>query len=387
MTRDPLYILAALCLIVVASEVLVRRTGLRHVGTALLVILVTAVAANLGLLPAGSPPEAPVAVYDGIFTYLAPLAIFWLVLPINLREVWKAGPAILTLFVVGAAAVTLGAFAAMAVFGRDGGFGPLQHALGGMFVGTYTGGSINFNAVAIGYDVMEDGALFAGAVVVDNIVTAVWMMATLALPRVLAPLWPRGLVADGHDADDTLGIATDTEPVHPLDLGILLALGFGAVLISDRAEAATAAAGWTIPSILILTAIALALAQLPAISRLRGMRVLGMFAVYLFLAVIGAFCDLVRLAEMGRAGLLLLGFAGTLVAVHGVVTFGAARLLRMDPDIAAVASQANVGGGTSALAVARSLGRPDLVLPGILMGSLGNALGTFLGFWTAAMLR
>lgn len=387
MTRDPLYILAALCLIVVASEVLVRRTGLRHVGTALLVILVTAVAANLGLLPAGSPPEAPVAVYDGIFTYLAPLAIFWLVLPINLREVWKAGPAILTLFVVGAAAVTLGAFAAMAVFGRDGGFGPLQHALGGMFVGTYTGGSINFNAVAIGYDVMEDGALFAGAVVVDNIVTAVWMMATLALPRLLAPLWPRGLVADGHDADDTLGIATDTEPVHPLDLGILLALGFGAVLISDRAEAATAAAGWTIPSILILTAIALALAQLPAISRLRGMRVLGMFAVYLFLAVIGAFCDLVRLAEMGRAGLLLLGFAGTLVAVHGVVTFGAARLLRMDPDIAAVASQANVGGGTSALAVARSLGRPDLVLPGILMGSLGNALGTFLGFWTAAMLR
>jgi uncharacterized membrane protein len=384
--RDPLYVLAVLCLIVVISEVLVRRTALRHLGTALVVILVTAIAANIGVLPAGSPVDAPVVVYDGIFTYLAPLAIFWLVLPINLREVWKAGPAILTLFLVGAGAVMVGALVGMAIFGRGDAFGPLQHALGGMFVGTYTGGSINFNAVAIGYDVMEDGALFAGAVVVDNIVTAVWMMATLALPRALAPLWRRGTVADGHDASDTLGIATDTEAVHPLDLGVLLALGLGAVLVSDRLEAASAAAGLQVPSILILTAIALVLAQVPAITRLKGMRVLGMFAVYLFLAVIGAFCDLVQLANMGQMGVLLLGFAATLVAVHGVVTFGVARLLRMDPDVAAVASQASVGGGTSALAVARSLGRPDLVLPGILVGSLGNALGTFLGFWVAALL-
>jgi len=386
MTRDPLYILAALCLIVVLSEVLVRRTPLRHLGTALLVILVTAVAANLGLLPAGSSAAAPVPVYDAIFAYLAPLAIFWLVLPINLREVLKAGPAILSLFLLGSVAVMAGAFVGMALFGGGAAFGPLQHALGGMFVGTYTGGSINFNAVAIGYDVMADGTLFAGAVVVDNIVTAVWMMATLALPRLLAPLWPRGTVADGHEDADALGISTDTELVHPLDLGLLLALGLGAVLVANRLEAATAAAGWTIPSILILTAIALVLAQLPVVGRLRGMRLLGMFAVYLFLAVIGAFCDLVRLAEMGGTGLLLLGFASTLVLVHGLVTFGAARLLRLDPDVAAVASQANVGGGTSALAVARSLGRPDLVLPGILVGSLGNAIGTFLGFWVAATL-
>jgi uncharacterized membrane protein len=385
-TRDPLYIFAILSLVVVVSEILVRRTALRHLGTALLVILVTAVVANLGILPAGSSPEAPVPAYDAVFAYLAPLAIFWLVLPINLREVWKAGPAILALFLVGSAAVLVGAFVGMALFGRGDAFGPLQHALGGMFVGTYTGGSINFNAVAIGHQVMEDGTLFAGAVVVDNIVTAVWMMATLALPRLLAPLWPRGVVAEGHDAADVLGIETDTEPVHPLDLGLLLALGLGAVLVSDALAAWTTDRGWPIPSILILTAIALALAQIPAVTRLRGMRVLGMFAVYLFLAVIGAFCDLGRLGEMGGTGLLLLGFAGTLVAVHGMATFGAARLFRMDPDVAAVASQANVGGGTSALAVARSLGRPDLVLPGILVGSLGNALGTFLGFWAAAVL-
>jgi uncharacterized membrane protein len=75
-----------------------------------------------------------------------------------------------------------------------------------------------------------------------------------------------------------------------------------------------------------------------------------------------------------------------LVLVHGLVTYGAARLMRLDLDVASVASQANVGGGTSALAVARSLGRGDLVLPAVLIGSLGNAVGTFLGFWAAEAL-
>ena len=71
----------------------------------------------------------------------------------------------------------------------------------------------------------------------------------------------------------------------------------------------------------------------------------------------------------------------------GLTVFGVSSILRVDPAVAAVASQANIGGGTSALALARSLGRADLVLPAILVGALGNGLGTYLGFLTAAWLR
>lgn len=388
MPRDSLFILAVLCGLVVVTEVLVRRTFFRHFGTALLVILVTAVAANLGVIPAGSSAEAPVPVYDQIFGTLAPLAIFWLVLPINLREVMKAGLPIVALFLIGSVGVMGGAALGMRIFGAGEAFGPLQHAIGGMFVGTYTGGSINFNAVALGYDVIRDGTLYAGTVVVDNIVTAVWMMATLALPRLLGRFFGNadGTSTGADPAYDVTGVDEDTERLHPLDLAILLGLGFASLYASDRAAAAFADAGVAIPSILILTALALLLAQVPAIATLRGTRAMGMFAVYLFLAVIGAFCDVVRLIGLGRTGLLLLGFAATLVAVHAVVIFVAARLLRVDAETAAVASQANVGGGTSALAVARSLGRGDLVVPAILIGSLGNAVGTFLGFWAAANL-
>jgi len=73
-------------------------------------------------------------------------------------------------------------------------------------------------------------------------------------------------------------------------------------------------------------------------------------------------------------------------AAPAVARLAGTRLLRMEVDMAAVASQANVGGGTSALALARSLGRDDLVPPAVLIASLGSAIGTFAGFWVVRLL-
>jgi uncharacterized membrane protein len=387
MIYNDVYILAVLSFLIAATEWLVRRTVFKHFGTALLVILLTALVANVGLLPAGSTDENPVPVYDWIFGVVAPLSILWLLLKVNLRDVLRAGLPIIALFLIGSLGTVAGVLVGMWIVDGPETVGPLYHAIGGMFVGTYTGGSVNFNAVALTYDVMREGVLYTGSVVVDNIITTGWMIATLALPRLLAPVWKlrSGGVPQAR-GEVSLGIEEDTETMHPMDLGLVLALGLGAVWISDRAAEALAGVGVTLPSIIILTALALVLAQIPAITRLRGARTLAMYAVYLFLAVIGAFCDLGALGEIGHLGVTLLIFATAIALVHGLVTFGAGRLLKIDLDITAVASQANIGGGTSALALARSLGREDLVLPGVLVGALGNALGTFLGFWAAEYL-
>ena len=382
------YILGMLSLLVAASEVLVRRTALKHLGTALVVILLTAIVANVGLLPAGSTAEAPVPVYDFIFAVVAPLSILWILLKVNLRDVLRAGVPIIVLFLIGSVGTAAGVVAGMWVVRGAETIGPLYAALGGMFVGTYTGGSVNFNALALHYDVMREGVLFGGSVVVDNIITAAWMAATLALPRVLAPLWPRpaGTDAPAGRGAVLLGIEDDTEALHPLDLGLMLALGCGALWLSEVLAAWMAAHGVAVPSVLLLSVLALVLAQIPAVARLRGARTLAMYAVYLFLAVIGAFCDVRALGQLGGLGLTLLVFCTVIALTHGLFTFGAARVLRLDVDVAAVASQANIGGGTSALALARSLGRDDLVLPAVLIGSLGYAVGTFLGFFVAEQI-
>ncbi|MCO6475135.1 MAG: DUF819 family protein [Phaeodactylibacter sp.] len=386
MLTSPLYVLTILCLLVVLSEWLVRHTALRGLGTALLVIVLTAVVANLGILPAGSSEERPVPAYEAVFAYLAPISIFWLLLRVNLRDVLAAGLPIVFLFIVGSLATTLGAVGGMWLVNGPQAIGPLYNAVGGMFVGTYTGGSINFNALALHYEVMREGVLYGGSVAVDNILTTLWMVATLALPRLLAPFWPRKDSTINKSDEPTLGIEDDTEHLHPIDLGLTLALGMGALLASNLIADWTATLGYTVPSIIIITIFALVIAQFPIAKRLKGAQALGMFSVYLFLAVIGAFCDIQALQSLGFLGLALFGFALTTVLVHGLATFGAARLMKMDLDMAAVASQANVGGGTSALALARGIGRNDLVLPAVLLGALGNALGTFLGFWAAGQL-
>ena len=76
-----------------------------------------------------------------------------------------------------------------------------------------------------------------------------------------------------------------------------------------------------------------------------------------------------------------------------------AALKKASPDFAIIEGQcyatnlgwklhanANIGGSTTAFVVARSLGREDLVLPAILVGALGNAIGTYAGFVIVAWM-
>jgi uncharacterized membrane protein len=200
-------------------------------------------------------------------------------------------------------------------------------------------------------------------------------------------VWPTraGVVTKSTTGAPIVDLEAERETLDPRGLALVLAMGGLALWLSNLASAGIASLGLNVPAILIITVLALALAQNRTVSRLPGARVLGMFAVYLFLTVIGAFCDLRALAGLGSLGLVLLAFACIAVAVHGAVIFGFAWLFRIDLAGAAVASQANVGGATSALALAKSLGREDLLVPGILLGSLGTAVGTFLGFVAAGL--
>ena len=304
-----------------------------------------------------------------------------MLLAVRLQDILRAGRSLITLFLLGSAGTALGVLVGMWLLGGEDALGERFWVLGGMFTGTYTGGSVNFNALALHYGVSREGGLYAGTVAVDNVVTTLWMAATIALTR-----WLGAVTADPAPESAGPDLDTDSETLDPLQLSLALGLGSLALWLSEGAAGWLETVGLAIPSILILTTLALLLAQWPPVKRLVGSRVLGLFAVYLFLAVIGAFCDLAALAEMGGLGVSLLGLAACTVIVHGAVIFGGGYLLKADWATVGVASQANIGGPTSALALARSLGRGDLLLPAVLVGSLGYAIGTYLGFLMAALL-
>jgi len=370
--NNPVLTLAILFFNIAICEYLVRKTVLKHLGTALLVILVTAIEANLFLIPSASNPSV---VYDVIFAYVAPISIFYLLLEVNFASIKKAGLPILIMFLIGSLGTVLGVFIAGNLIDGVEHIGDKFPMIAGMFTGTYTGGSINFNAVALHYDMNKDANLYTGAVAIDNIITAIWMVATIALPKFLQAWIPRAKQMGQSKEALTEKDLSDTEGLNPMNTSILVGLGLVALILSDWLATLC-----SIPSILILTTISLVLAQFRFIQELDGSRVLGILGIYLFLAVIGAYCELAALPKIGAIATYLLLFAFVLVLVHGLVTFILGYLFKIDWDIISIASQANVGGSGSAIALARSLDRNDLLLPSILIGTVGNAIGTYLGF-------
>jgi len=382
---NPLFVLAILCLNIVVSEWLVKKTFCKHLGTALVVIIITAITANIHIIPSASEK---LVLYEGIFTYVAPIALFFLLLDVNLRSILKAGLPMLLMFLIGSIGTVIGVLTSVWIFSAEENIGDLYHAISGMYTATYTGGSINLNALALHYEVNKEGNIYAGTVAIDNIISALWMVATIIIPKVLLSFFPR--ISSRAMSNDNQDLAMEddreTEKMNPMDISLMLFLGIIVLWISNIFTKMLSDIGVNIPSILVLTTLALILAQIPAFNKLKGSRLLGMFSVYLFLAVIGAYCELAALSKIGSLAAVLLGFASVAVLIHGLITFGLGALLRQEWELIAIASQANIGGSTTALALSKSLKRTDLLLPAILVGSLGNGLGTYLGFLVAGML-
>ncbi len=366
---------ASLCLSVFFAVWLTRFPWGKSVGTPIFVIVICALLSNLGLIPSAMASHP---IYDGIFTYIAPLGIFIALLEVDLKSVRKAGLPLLAMFLLGSFATVIGVLVAWLLVQPAAAIGPLAPALAGMFTGTYIGGAVNFSAIALNYQVNEAGNLFAAATVVDNLVGTPWIIASLILPKYLQKLFPRKKLASAGTGKQVRG----AENITLSSLAALFALSLLGLALSQ------VLVGWfpQVPQIIFLTSLALLLAQFPSVQQLQGKHTVGFFFILLFLAVIGTLCDLSALLGVGDLAVTLLLFVGTLVLVHGLVIFGLGALFKVDWDVIAVASQANVGGNTTAIAAAESLERPDLLIPGMLVGSIGNALGTYVGFAVVSLL-
>ncbi len=139
-----------------------------------------------------------------------------------------------------------------------------------------------------------------------------------------------------------------------------------------------------LPEVLWLTTIVLLLAQVPAVKNLSGGAMWGNYLMLLFLASNGAQSVIINIINYGPA---IFYFAAGTVIVHGIIIFGIGRLCRIDLPTLAVASQANVGGADSSMAMASARGYNDRLIPGIIAGLLGYAVGNYTGYAIAILMR
>ena len=168
----------------------------------------------------------------------------------------------------------------------------------------------------------------------------------------------------------------------------LTALAFAAVVImvlSDLIKARLIVEVVpSLPTILIVTTLALIFAQLAFVKRLRGAFELGNLSFYLFFCAVGAMMDVEKAVILSP---ILFIYVMIMIVVHFVSLYGVGRLLRLDIRVLTIASAAAKTGPPIVVALATAQGWKTLLLPGVAMGLLGYAVGNYLGFAAAYAMK
>jgi uncharacterized membrane protein len=393
--HDPVQVLTVAVLVVSLTVWLERYRHFRKIGAAAASILIMMILSNAGLLPGQS------VIYDFFTGYGVMAGTALILMGIDLRSVRAAGKTMLTAFGIGAIGSMVGAsvmgLVLQARLGSD------AWRLSGQFAATYVGGGMNFAAVGQAFGTGSE--LFSAGVAADVIITAFWLLACLAVPLLLpAPARRAGSPESGHSmaskqprgttlTDASAGSAVDApddsiqarltssgKPIRLIDAAMLVALTILSITVSRLL------ATWVpaIPTVIWLTSFALLLAQIPAVQALSGGSVLGNYLVLIFLACNGGRSVVARIVEVGPE---VFYFASGTVLIHGLIIFGVGALAGIDGGTLAIASQANVGGSASAMAVATARHEPDRVLPGIIAGLVGTAIGNYIGFAVGYLVR
>lgn len=347
--------------------------GRKYSGVMLLITLAI-VLANLRIIPTSAPA------YDVVWDYLVPVAIPLLLMQADIKRIIRESGPTLVAFIIGAAAVVAGTIIGVAMFD----LGPNEAELAGIFTGTYIGGSLNFAAVAEATG-MQDSSLLTAAIAADNVVTNLHFLLIVFIPGVawMARRYPT------HHMDTAVKFDVDGSSPHRIaDLDIAGLLGSLALAFLLAALGNVLAELIEKPqfSILAITALTLLVATfLPnQVGKLSGHTEAGNVLMFIFLASVGASADIWELIEIAP---IFFVFATVIITVHLVVLFAVGKVMKLDLAELAMASAVCIGGPSSAAALASAKGWRDLLIPGVLAGSFGYAVGSFIGVAVVEWLK
>lgn len=331
-----------------------------------------------GIIAAQSP------VYAWAVNDLLPASLLLLLISVDLKAIVTLGRQALIMFFIGSLGVVVGMVLIFFLFKRWvgsefwSGFGALS--------ASWTGGSSNMIAVkeALG----APDSVYLPMVIVDTIVPYVWMGILVALAgfQKMFDRWNRSDVILLEKLKCRTKTVLKSEHERPLNLisvvGIVVFAFVGGFFCRKMAvffpviKDVISPFAWTI---ILVSSLGILLSLTP-VRRLEkfGSNKIGYFILYFVLTAIGAKANL----SHTRTALFLIGAGFGVMSIHAIFLFLASRWMRTPLFLAAVASQANVGGVASAPIVAE-IYQPGLASVGLLLAILGNVLGTYLGILTA----
>ena len=348
----------------------------KKLGATMAIIVLGLLIANLS----GWQPEAGVSSW--VNGPLTSLAIVELLLAVELRRVLPEARRLLPPFLVSVLATVFAVLACGWLLAPW--LGADASALAALYTATFTGGTLNFVSVGRSLAIPDD--LFALATAADYVVFTGWFLLSLVIGRDRHASKLTSASRDAQTADtQTVDAPSASGIAHqPRSWASGLLWGVAVMLVTELVLILMRRLAWDLPAIIVLTTVALLMAQLPSGGSRMACYDIGLVLIQPFFAVIGLSTTVGGLFGLG---LPVLVYAFLVVAIQALVVLFVRRQQRWALVDSLVASQAAVGGPSTALALASSLGRSSLVLPSVAVGLLGMMLGTYLGLAVEALYQ
>ena len=357
----------ALCALAFASE----RTviGQKVTGTVVVILLAIA-AANLGIIPHSAPA------YGFIFSYVVPLLIPLFLFQADVRRLAREASRTSLAFLVAALGTVAGVIVAallldLSQLGAASELAAERREAGivGLFASTYIGGSVNYAALGEITGLSTDASFFSAATAADNLFSAVFLSVIALVPG--AHWIARHFVE--HTASEAVQV-TETV-VTPASISYALAAAASIVALTDLLCWWLEIPSWRY-AVMTLISVGLATA-VPQIRKwFSGAFEVGVALSFPFFAAIAAGADIRAMISVAP---LLIILVAILLSVHLTVLLVLGKKLGLTIPELLTASNAAILGATTAPAMAAAKGWHDQVTPGVLVGVLGYALGTFIG--------
>lgn len=349
-------------------------------------ILVTMISMSLlamaGVVPVASNPNIKVDVYELVFSYFIPISIPMLLFSSNIVKIVKESGKLLVAYILGAIGIVLGCFLAFNIID----LGPDSGKTAGVIAATLVGGSVNFIAAAEALN-FSTNPLFTATIAVDNFVSNLYTLFLFLTPSLL--FLARFFVKP--KAENRVEESSAKKAEYPITMERIAVSVFIAAFIAGAGSFVSPYLQSLLNtdinlSILIITVFAVLAANLfpKFLQPLENTAFsVGLWMMYVFLAVIGAATNIQQIFSIGPA---VLAFYLTIMLFHFLFLLALAKLFKLDVYEVVISSAANIMGPSVAAPMAASMGQKKLVTPGILVGILGYVIGTFIGVSIAIYL-
>ncbi|KAL0710338.1 hypothetical protein Bca4012_017316 [Brassica carinata] len=329
------------------------------VSGALVSTLIGLAASNLGVISSESPA------FPIVLNFLLPLAVPLLLFRADLRRVVKSTGKLLLAFLIGSVATTVGTVLAYYLVPMKA-LGPDSWKIAAALMGRHIGGAVNYVAISNALGVSP--SVLAAGLAADNVITAVYFTSLFAIgskipAEVLPP--PTSEEAEANKAPET----KNKIPVLLIAIGIAVSLA-----ICKAGALITKCLGISGGSLPAITAVVVVLATIFP-SQFAHLAPSGE-AMALILMQVSASGNIWSVINTAPSIFL---FALVQIGTHLAVILGVGKLLNIELRLLLLASNANVGGPTTAAGMATAKGWNSLIVPGILAGIFGIAIATFIG--------